>query len=101
MRASVLTVPSVADTSIWGAVKTASNADIKSSTVSVRAVTTGKQDQSVFYGLAKAAGDTTQSVSSNAVGTYTSEAKAAIQSMLGIDLQSIVSEVEIPLVTRQ
>lgn len=51
-----------------------------------------------FYGLAKAAGDTTQSASSNTVGTYTTEAKSAIQQMLGIDLQSIASEVEIPLV---
>ena len=37
-----------------------------------------------FYGMAKAAGDTTQKNSSNAVGTYTDEAKAAIQNMLGI-----------------
>ncbi len=51
-----------------------------------------------FYGLAKAAGDTTQSVSSNEVGTYTDEAKQAIQTMLGIDLSSIASQVEIPLV---
>lgn len=42
------------------------------------------QHTSTFYGLAKAAGDTTQSVSNNAVGTYTDEAKAAIKSMLGI-----------------
>lgn len=37
-----------------------------------------------FYGLAKAAGDSTQSASSNTVGNYTSEAKIAIQKMLGI-----------------
>ena len=37
-----------------------------------------------FYGIAKAAGDTTQSQSSNAVGVYTEEAKVAIQKMLGI-----------------
>lgn len=42
------------------------------------------QHKSVFYGLAKAAGDATQSASSNAVGTYTTEAKAAIKTMLGI-----------------
>lgn len=35
-----------------------------------------------FYGLAKAAGDTTQSASSNAVGTYTESAKSAISTML-------------------
>lgn len=38
----------------------------------------------IFYGLAKAAGDTTQSISTNAVGLYTDNAKAAIKSMLGI-----------------
>ena len=40
------------------------------------------QHQSTFYGLAKAAGDTTQSASSNAVGTYTEEAKVAIRNMI-------------------
>lgn len=45
-----------------------------------------------FYGLAKAAGDTTQSQSSNAVGQYTDEAKAAIQQMLGIDTGVITVE---------
>ena len=41
-----------------------------------------KQHESVFYGLAKAAGDTTQSASSNAVGQYTESAKSAIHTML-------------------
>ena len=36
----------------------------------------------MFYGLAKAAGDATQSASSNAVGTYTEDAKSAISEML-------------------
>ena len=44
----------------------------------------GKQHEAVFYGLAKAAGDSTQSASSNAVGIYTDSAKASIKSMLGI-----------------
>ena len=48
-------------------------------------VTIQMQHMSVFYGLAKAAGDTTQSSSANAVGAYTDEAKSAIQTMLGID----------------
>ena len=48
------------------------------------AVTVGGQHEATFYGLAKAAGDTTQSASSNAVGNYTDSAKAAIKSMLGI-----------------
>lgn len=56
------------------------------------------QHASTFYGLAKAAGDTTQSASSNAVGTYTAEAKAAIHTMLGIDPASIAAQVDIPLV---
>ena len=43
---------------------------------------TGHQHASTFYGLAKAAGDTTQSQSSNAVGTYTEDAKSAISEML-------------------
>lgn len=71
---------------------------IKSGNVPYSPISAMNQHQSVFYGLAKAAGDATQSASDNAVGTYTTEAKAAIQSMLGIDLQSIASEVEIPLV---
>lgn len=41
------------------------------------------QHEATFYGLAKAAGDTTQSQSSNAVGTYTEDAKSAISEMLG------------------
>jgi hypothetical protein len=44
----------------------------------------------VFYGLAKAAGDVTQSVSSNTVGIYTTEAKAAIKSMLDISIPESV-----------
>lgn len=53
------------------------------------------QHESTFYGLAKAAGDTTQSSSSNAVGEYTSEAKTAIKQMLGVkdDYDSLVVEV--------
>ena len=44
----------------------------------------GRQHASVFYGLAKASGDTTQASSSNEVGIYTADAKASIQSMLGV-----------------
>ena len=57
---------------------------IKSATSTYNAITPGFQHQAAFYGLAKAAGDITQSQSSNAVGTYTPEAQAAIQNMLGI-----------------
>ena len=47
------------------------------------------QHESTFYGLAKAAGDTTQSQSNNAVGTYTDEAKAAIKSMIGVNVDDV------------
>ena len=47
-----------------------------------------KMDSLTFYGLAKAAGDTTQASSSNAVGTYTDDAKTAIQTMIGVPTMS-------------
>lgn len=62
----------------------ASSNDIKSGIISHKAVVPSKQHESAFYGLAKASGDTTQSASSNAVGTYTEEAKSAIRTMLGL-----------------
>lgn len=49
-----------------------------------KAIVPLNQHKAAFYGLAKAAGDTTQSQSNNAVGTYTDEAKAAIQNMLDV-----------------
>lgn len=57
--------------------------NIKDGTHSYRPIVPSKQDASAFYGLAKAAGDTSQSQSANAVGTYTTEAKSAIRTMLG------------------
>ena len=62
----------------------ASTANIKSGTVETYPIVPYNQHEAVFYGLAKAAGDTTQSASSNAVGVYTDSAKASIKSMLGI-----------------
>lgn len=47
-------------------------------------ITVFNQHAASFYGLATAAGDTTQKASSNAVGIYTDNAKASIKSMLGI-----------------
>ena len=64
---------------------------IKGGTNTMRPIAPSKQHAAAFYGLAKAAGDTTQSASSNEVGTYTSEAKAAIKSMLGVFPISIAS----------
>ena len=59
--------------------------DIKAGTMQYRPIVPYNQHESVFYGLAKAAGDTTQSQSSNTIGTYTNEAKTAILNMLGIN----------------
>lgn len=69
----------------------ATDANVKGG-YNIRAVIVpANQHTSAFYGLAKAAGDTTQSASSNAVGTYTDEAKSAIKTMLGIDTITVDS----------
>ena len=80
------------------ALKSASNSGIKSSKVlnqnGYGVIDPSNIHVGTFYGLAKSAGDTTQSKSSNAVGTYTDEAKAAIRTMLGIEtLSEIISAV--------
>ena len=53
------------------------------------------EGNAIFYGLSKAAGDTTQSQSSNAVGNYTDDAKAKIQSMLGFGGFELIKTVEL------
>ena len=58
--------------------------DIKGGSQGYKPICPSRQHQAVFYGLAKAAGDATQSASSNAVGQYTDNAKASIKAMLGI-----------------
>ena len=64
-------------------IKSATHENVKNGSIGTLApLVPGLQHESVFYGLATAAGDTTQSQSNNAVGTYTTEAKAAIQTML-------------------
>ena len=98
LSSGVANVP-VATTSAFGVVKIglglvaadgsisvsgAGDSDIKSGTSARYPITPKRQHISTFYGLAKAAGDSTQSASSNAVGTYTSEAKTAIKTMIGI-----------------
>lgn len=62
----------------------ANSTRIKEGTNQYFVITPYNQHESVFYGLAKAAGDSTQSASSNAVGTYTDSAKTAIQNMLAV-----------------
>jgi len=77
----VANVPKASTTNM-GAIKTASNTEVKAGTNYDNALTPFRQHMSTFYGLATAAGDSTQASSNNAVGTYTAEAKAAIQKML-------------------
>ena len=67
---------------------TATVAQAKAGTASYYPITPLVQDASTFYGLAKASGDTSQSSSSNPVGTYTDAAKKAIRKMLGIPNQT-------------
>lgn len=59
----------------------ASSANIKAGQQGYQPIVPGHQHESVFYGLAKAAGVDMAS-SSNPVGTYTDEAKSAISEML-------------------
>ena len=63
-------------------ISSASEAVIKTGINGYQPIVPANQHTSVFYGLAKAAGDSTQSASSNAVGTYTEAAKSAISQML-------------------
>ena len=58
--------------------------EIKEGVSTARVITPGLQHNSVFYGLAKAAGNTDQASSSNAVGVYTDDAKLKIQQMFGL-----------------
>lgn len=62
----------------------AQSSDIKAANQGYKPIVSSRQHEATFYGLARASGDTTQSSSSNPVGTYTDEAKVKIQKMLGI-----------------
>ena len=62
----------------------AGSSHIKSASNAYRPITTDKQHDAVFYGLAKATGDTSQTSSSNPVGQFPPEAIVAIQKMLGV-----------------
>ena len=55
---------------------------IKEGTEAYRPIAPKRQEKAVFYGLAKAAGNTDQASSSNAVGTYTEDALSKISDML-------------------
>ena len=65
-------------------IKNPTDAELKAGSSGTRIARVGKQHLATFYGLAKAAGDTTMPNSNNAVGTYTEEAKNAIRAMLGV-----------------
>ena len=85
-------------------IKPAIASEVKSGTNGYKPIAPIIQDASTFYGLAKAAGDTSQASSSNAVGTYTDEAKQKIQQMLGVDrhmelIKSITVDEDIPSLT--
>ena len=67
-------------------ITTADATEIKAGSNTFKPITPSNQASAAFYGLAAAAGDSTQSASSNAVGTYTSGAKNAIQAMLGVGM---------------
>ena len=105
---NIAKIPTASDTvhgvvkvsSIWGtqivtggilATRPANTAACKEGGSSQQPITPYYQNAAVFYGLATAAGDTTQATSSNPVGTYTDDAKEKILKMLGIwnDIQSI------------
>lgn len=59
----------------------ATSANIKTGTEPYKPIVPANQNESTFYGLAKAAGADMKN-SSNAVGTYTEEAKVAIRNMI-------------------
>lgn len=65
-------------------VNNASETGIKTGESTNSLLTPGRQHYSTFYGLAKAAGDASQSSSSNSVGTYTTDALKKIKKMLGL-----------------
>ena len=64
----------------------ATTAQIKSGSEQVKTIVPNNLDAGVFYGMAKAAGDSTQASSSNPVGTYTDDAIIKILKMLGIEI---------------
>lgn len=76
--------------------KTATSTEIKAGSRSWEHISPNNQHESTFYGLAKAAGDTTQSSSNNAVGNYTDSAKTAIKNMLGVPEDPLAVGTAIP-----
>lgn len=75
-------IKTVNDSGVIG-VQTADNKLIKAGTYEYKPITPFNQEKSTFYGLAKAAGHDEKD-STEPLGTYTPEAKGAIQKMLGV-----------------
>ena len=69
----------------------ATSGQLKSGTGDYVPISATKEHEATFYGLAKAAGDSTQSQSSGQVGSYTDAAKTAIQKMLDAADQRVQS----------
>lgn len=72
-------------------VNPATSTDVKAGGTPYKPIAPQRQHEAAFYGLAKAAGDTTQSESSNVVGVYTDTAKAKIKEMFGVEKTVTVS----------
>lgn len=66
-------------------ISNANNSQVRIGTEDYRPITPSNQHKAVFYGLTKVAGVDMAS-SSNEVGVYTPAAKAAIQTMLGLEI---------------
>lgn len=79
-------------------INAADYATIKRGTATSRPAPIRYLPEAIYFGLAKLAGADMASVTGETVGVYPAAQKAAIQSMLGIDLSSIAQQVEIPLV---
>ena len=83
------------------AVSAATTSTVKQGTNTSQPIVPDRQHTATFYGLAKAAGDSTQSQSSNPVGTYTDDAKAAIQQMLDVPSTDDIPTVPVQSVNGQ
>ena len=83
VSSGVANIP-LASRSGYGVAQYSGSISVKAGIDTTKALAPANQHESTFYGLAKAAGDTTQSQSSNPVGTYTGDAKSAIKTMLGV-----------------
>ena len=74
----------------------ADSTQIKAGTEALKPIAPFRQHESTFFGLAKAAGDTTQAqVVGGTVGNYTAPAKTKIQNMLNVPSANAIALLEI------